>query len=92
MDYAMHNIPEWACEGKNTCRIFLNANTIADIATIDGRFIPDHIRTIKSPTRNTTLQFPFQSRPAKQDIEQWRYFIDWISHNKRLHIELGNRV
>ena len=90
MDYVVRNIPEWAWEGINTCRIFLKANTITDIATIDDKFIPDHIRTVKSPARNSTLQFPLQNRPTKQDIEQWQYFIDSISHKRRLHIEFGN--
>ena len=92
MDYVTQHIPKWAWEGINTCRLYMKATTVADIATIDGRFIPDHIRTVKSPIRDSKIQFPIQCRPTKQDIEQWQYFIDSISHNRRLHIQLGKWI
>ena len=92
MDYVTQHIPKWAWEGINTCRLYMKATTVTDIATIDGRFIPDHIRNVKSPIRDSKIQFPIQCRPSKQDIEQWQYFVDSISHNRRLHIQLGKWV
>ena len=36
IQYIRDNIPEWAWEGINTCRLFLKVTTIADLSTIDS--------------------------------------------------------
>ena len=64
------NIPDWAWEDTNTCRLFLRVTTVANLATIDGKYIPDQIKLVKAPLRETNLQFPIQARPSKQDIEK----------------------
>ena len=49
MQYVVDKIPEWAWESINKCRLFLKANTIADLATIDGKYILDQIKMVKAP-------------------------------------------
>ena len=89
MQYVVEMIPEWAWESINKCRLFLKANTIVDLATIDGKYISDQKRQAKAPIRENNIKFPLQARPSKQDVEKWQYFIDSITFNKRLHLELG---
>ena len=39
MDYIRHNLPEWAWESINTCRLYIQAITFSDITTYDGKWI-----------------------------------------------------
>ena len=89
MDLAVHSLPHWTWDGINRCRIYLAATTVADISTLDGQFIPADIRRVKRKLRDNKLQFPAQSRPSKQDIEQWNYLLDSISDEGHLHVRLG---
>ena len=66
MQYVVDTIPEWAWESINKCRLFLKANTISDLATIDGKYILDQIKLAKAPNRENKIQFPLQARPSKQ--------------------------
>ena len=62
---------------------------MADLTTVDGTYIPNKIREVKSRLWKTTLHFPCQQKPSKRDIKEWQYFLDLISYNGRLHIPLG---
>ena len=72
-------IPSWAWAGINRCRLFLQATTLADITSMDGKYIPGKIRQVEGIIRTNTLDFPFQTKPPNSDIVQWQYFIDSIS-------------
>ena len=76
MQYIIENIPDWAWDSINTCRLFLRATTVANLAMIDGKYIPDQIKPVKAPLRENNVHFPLQARPSKQDVEKWLYFID----------------
>ena len=89
MDVVRDTLPDWTWTGINSCRIFLQATTIADITTLDGTYVPEKIRYVKSALRDQTLVFPHQTRPSKQDRAQWRHFVDCISQNGHLYTSLG---
>ena len=89
MDLVYQLIPEWAWAGINRCRLFVQATTVTDITTLDGKYIPSIIRNVKKPLRSTKLKFPFQQKPNKVDIEQWSFFIQQISANGHLFTPLG---
>ena len=40
MDIIQHKIPEWAWVGINSRRMYLKANTIVDITSTGGKFVP----------------------------------------------------
>ena len=46
MDVVQEKFPKWTWAGINSCRLFLKATTIADIATLGGTYIPEHISNI----------------------------------------------
>ena len=89
MDLVHKRIPKWAWGGINRCRLYLQATMIADIATIDGTYVPLQIREVQDELRENRLLFPCQQKPSKADISQWKYFIDSISENGHLHVLLG---
>ena len=89
MDEVRHQMPQWTWGGMNRCRLFLKATTIADLTTINGKFIPLEVRQVKGPLRETKLTFPLQRRPGKEDVRQWEYFINSISVNGHIHLPLG---
>ena len=80
----------WA--GINSCRLYLGATTIADITNLDGGYIPERVRSVKSAIREQRLLFPLQGRPCRQSIGHWNQFIDIISQNGQLHTKLGKWV
>ena len=90
MDIVRHQLPEWTWEGINRCRLFLHINTVADMATLDGKFIPSAIREVKRKIRQNTLQFPIQRKPSEEDIHYWQHFVGSISTNGHLHVPLGS--
>ena len=92
MDIAHHSAPDWAWEGINRCRLFLQATTVADITTEEGTYIPKKIRQVKGHLRRSNLLFPVQLRPKKDDIEQWQYLIDLISANGQVFQPLGHWI
>ena len=89
MDVVHHRIPSWVWGGINRCRLFLQANTITDLTTIDGQYVPVNIRKVVDRICESTLLFPLQQKPSKGDIQQWRFFIDLITNNGHLHVPLG---
>ena len=89
MDIVLTQIPLWAWEGINRCRLFLQVNTIADIATVDGTYIPKKIRKVRGKIRDNKIDFPIQKRPVKDDIEQWEFLINLLSIEGVLHRPLG---
>ena len=89
MDMVQSRMPKWAWSGINRCRLFMQANTLADITLMDGQTIPETVRKMEGPIRNTRLQFPVQFRPGKNDVLQWQYLVDSISVEGRLFVPLG---
>ena len=92
MDIVQSSIPVWAWDGINRCRLYLQALTVADITTSDGKFIPEKIRKVTQKLRYNRLLFPIQTRPTATDIKHWDYFINLISSNGHLHTSLGRWV
>ena len=92
MDIVINTIPRWAWSGINRCRLFLGANTISDISSIDGRYIPRDAREVKKPLRPSKLQFPFQTRPSNTDIALWHYLVESVACNGILHGPLGRWI
>ena len=92
MDIVHHMIPKWAWAGINRCRLFLGATTMADIVSFDGLSVPDDVKLVRKPIRETKLQFPLQQRPSKEDIRQWQYLIDSMAANGKLFVPLGSWI
>ena len=90
MDIVRKQTPGWTWAGINRCRIFLQATTITDITTIDGTYLPLKVREVQSKIRDSKISFPVQKRPSKEDIRHWNYFIDSLSVQGTLHVQLGN--
>ena len=92
MDIVHSQIPVWAWEGINRCRLFLQATTLADLVTLDGTYIPQQIITVTSKLRDNNLLFPIQKKPHRTDIIQWQYFMNSLSENGKLYIPLGKWI
>ena len=92
MDIVHAQIPRWAWEGINRCRLFLQVNTITDIATVDGTYIPTKIRKVRGKIRDNNIDFPIQTRPAIEDREQWEFLINLLSIEGVLHTPLGEWI
>ena len=88
MDVVQTHFPQWMWGGINRCRLYLRANTITDIVTIGGTYIPLEIREVQEPIRDNRLLFPIQQKPSKSDITYWQHFINYISDNGHLHVSL----
>ena len=89
MDRVHAHVPRWAWEGINRCRLFLQATTLADLVTADGKFIPRQVFEVKKKLRESQLLYPVQKRPYAEDIEQWQYLLNSISINGHLLTPLG---
>ena len=85
-------IPSRMWEGINRCRIFLHATTVAEITTLDGTCIPKKIRKVKSKIRENSIDFPVQTRPSGEDIEQWEYLVTFLAADGVLHTPLGKWI
>ena len=72
----------------NRCRLYLQANTVADITSTDGIFIPKYIRTAKNRIRDNKILFPVQGKPSKTDKQYWEHLISSISDKGFLHLPL----
>lgn len=66
MDIVHQRIPTWAWSGINRCRLFLRANTIADIVSLDGTSIMEDVRTVKNPIREKNYKFIFNTGRVTQ--------------------------
>ncbi len=89
MDIVLKQVPAWAWAGINRCRLYLNVTTVADLTTLDGKYIPQSIRSVKTKLRDNKLLFPLQSRPSKQDRVQWKFALDLFSQDGHLYVPLG---
>ena len=89
MDIVQRQIPDWAWAGINRCRLFLRANTLADLTSLDGTYIPEKVRNVTDKLRHNNLLFPIQTKPPQDDVQKWQFFIDSISHNGHVHVPLG---
>ena len=76
----------------NQCRLYLQALSIADITTLDGRSITEeawNVRRTKS-FKESRLHWPEQRRPSRQAIVTWRKALAHTGHrNRRLSEPLG---
>ena len=92
MDIVYKQIPNRTWEGINRCRLYLQVTTVADIVSIDGKFIPKKIRRVKGKLRTNSLDFPEQTRPSNEDIEQCEYFLSLLAEEGELHTPLGEWI
>ncbi len=88
MDIDRNQIPEWTWADINRCRLFLHITTVADMVTLDGKYISVTIRELTSKMRQSMLTFPVQKKPSTEDIGHWKYFVDSISNNGHLLVPL----
>ena len=69
----------------NRCRLFLQAITIADITTIDGKHIrPECLRGHHEPSNDLTrhdLAWPNQERPSTHDWTVWQKALATLTNN-----------
>ena len=78
----------------NNCRLFLQVETIADIATIQGDKIRDSVRKGECSGSISTLLWPVQEKPVTRGKRNawiaWRKFLDSIcTHDNTLRQPLG---
>ena len=64
MDIVHHQLPDWMWEGVNRCRLFLKANTVTDIVTLDGSYIPADICNVKKNKFEINIWF-FHSKKGQ---------------------------
>ncbi len=83
MDFVTQKLPPWMWGPINKCRLFMQAVTLADIATFDGTHIPQEVYLVKNAYRKNTIRFPLAKRPPKTDRVQWQYYIRFITQDKR---------
>ena len=84
MDIVHKTVPSWSWGGINRCRLFLQATTVAGISAVDGKYIPLKIREVTNRLRENTLEFVFHHKPSKDDIIQWKFFLDSMANNRHL--------
>ena len=74
----------------NSCRLYLQASTVADIVSYDGKDIDISAWTVESPTRKTKLKWPIQERPSAKAIRLWQSALQLIATGRKLKHPLGN--
>ena len=75
----------------NTCRIYLQVLTMADISTADRKLILPEVKNGKRPSfRSSTLQWLTQGRPLKEDWKHWRHYLQFLETNSKLLPPLGD--
>ena len=75
----------------NCCRIYLHVITITDITSADGTYILPEVRLGQRPAgRRSTLQWPYQGKPATSDWNAWRSSLLLLEHRGKLNIPLGD--
>ena len=93
MDYVLQHLPDWMWHGINSCRLFLQAVVISDLATEDGCKILPSVYKVQARDRSSLLDFPIQPVPTTEAIEHWQYFIRHITHDSiELLTPLGNWI
>jgi hypothetical protein len=75
----------------NRCRIYLQVITIADITSADGTYILPEVKLGQHPSgRKSTLQWPYQGRPAASDWITWRNSLLLLENRGKLAQPLGD--
>ena len=73
----------------NRCRCHMQAITVADIATGDGRYIAEEVYNCTGNERGTPYIFP-REQPSRSDIRVWKNLLNSIStHSRKLKQPLG---
>ena len=82
----------WELRSINRCRLFLQVETVSDLATPDGKFLQDSLY-IFPPTVNSvsTDLWPRQACPQSRFWAQWRHLLRQLTHDssRRLRQPLG---
>ena len=89
MELVLKYLPSQTWECIKRCRLFLQATTVADLVSVDGTYIPRGVRELHGRLRDSHLLFPEQRRPPKKEVEQWTQFLQLISENGHLFLNLG---
>jgi len=74
----------------NRCRLYLQVLTLSDITTADGRSILEEAKQGQPlPDRRSTLLWPAQGLPPKQDWNIWRQYLGYLEERGKLIVPLG---
>jgi hypothetical protein len=79
----------------NQCRLFLQAITVSDITTVDGKYIEVNCYQHGRAKTNVNIGYtPEVQKPNKSVWYYWCKFIDTITHNnsRRLKTTLGEWI
>jgi hypothetical protein len=69
----------------NKYQIYLQVLTVADISTADGKLILPEVKKGERPFhRSSTLQWPTQGTPSKEDWTHWRHYLQLLEINGKL--------
>jgi hypothetical protein len=75
----------------NSCRIYLQVITLADITSADGRYIlPEAKAGTCIPHRTSNLEWPIQGRPSPADWRLWRHTLAYLEDKGQLVSPLGS--
>ena len=73
----------------NSCRLYLQAITLADIVNVDGTTIDIKAWRVEEPVRSSTLAWPIQHRPSVKSIRIWQSALQIVANIRELKTPLG---
>jgi hypothetical protein len=75
----------------NSCRVYLQVITLADITSADGRYILSEAKAGTCiPHRTSNLDWPIQGRPSPSDWRLWRQTLAYLEDKGQLVSPLGS--
>ncbi len=75
----------------NTCRLYLQVLTVADIVAADGIRLTLHaVSGTRDPFRTSSWQWPSMPRPPSSAWTQWNLFLQFFTQHHKLDKPLGH--
>ncbi len=80
-------------QSLNRCRLYLQALTLADLVSADGRtMIPETVNGYRLVDRRSTLKWPVQQRPSPQAWKLWSSALHYLHRGGKLLLPVGGWV
>jgi hypothetical protein len=94
MDYFLSlRLPHATMQILNACRLYLQAVTLSDISSADGKYIlPEAKSGTPIPYRVSNLDWPVQGCPLPEDWKTWRFSLANLEEKGWSITPLGNWI
>jgi hypothetical protein len=91
--FQCHRLPPRVMWILNRCRQYLQALTLSDITTADGKLILQEAKQGSPiPDRSSNSLWPTQGLPSSSNWSVWRQYLGYLEENGKLIVPLGEWI